>query len=90
MNAKTYYCSTVDKAVGDKYSSKGVSRKITLTKEEYLDVITNKSAPKHVNRGFVFKNEQMLTYSTEKSGLNYLYVKREVLEDGVSTTYLDL
>ena len=88
LNAKTYSCSNED--TGNKYSSKGLSRKLNLTKEDYLSVINEKATPTHLNRGFVFKNERMLTYCTEKSGLNYLYTKRKVLDDGVSTTYLDV
>lgn len=42
------------------------------------------------NRGFVFKNNTMTTYVMKREGLKYLYTKRKVLADGLSTTYLDI
>ena len=90
LNAKTYYCFDKEQPVKDKYSSKGVNRTFKLTKEDYLEVLKNKTSNHQTNRGFIFRNKSMFTYEMDKKGLSYLYVKRKVLDDGVSTSYLNL
>jgi len=42
------------------------------------------------NQGFISKNNSMYTYNMNKTGLPFFYVKRKVLKDGISTTYLDV
>jgi hypothetical protein len=42
------------------------------------------------NKGFILKNNHVLTYSTSKEGLKNFYCKRVLLDDGVSTTYLKI
>ena len=51
--------------------------------------------PKHFeNAGFIKTVDElgpgMSTYIQNKIGLGYFYGKRKVLEDGVSTTHLDI
>ena len=43
-----------------------------------------------VNRGFRVMNNTMCTYVQVKNALSYFYPERKVLEDGVSTTPLDI
>ena len=85
--SKTYYC------FGDvnKYSCKGVNKKQQkpLTASRYLDVLKTTCTDHATNRGLRMLNGHMATYSQEKEALSYLYVKRKVSEDGVSTSYLD-
>ena len=47
---------------------------------------------KHIieNAGFIRDGLETRTYLQTKKGLNYWYVKRKVLEDGVTTTHLDI
>ena len=42
------------------------------------------------NAGFIREGTDILTYTQRKKGLNYFYAKRIVLDDGVSTTHLDI
>ena len=88
LAAKTYYCFA-DKGK-DKYSSKGVNKKLKLTKDDYINVLDTQEDRFQKNRGFILKDNEMLTYEQVRKGLSYLYVKRKVLADGYSTTYLDL
>ncbi len=87
--SKTYYCFGNK---GDKYSCKGVNKKQKrpLTARRYLDVLKTKTTDGGINRGFRMFHGQMVTYIQEKEALPYLYVKRKVMEDGVSTMPLDL
>ena len=39
---------------------------------------------------FVREGGKTLTYTQTKKGLEYFYAKRRVLDDGVSTTHLDI
>ena len=114
LNSKTYYCFHNDEKL-DKYSSKGVSKRSKLTKNEYLKVLEKDvkeichadsdnseigsninndqniiSKLMQTNRGFIMKNNQLLTYSTSKEGLKNFYCKRILLNDGVSTTFLKI
>ncbi|PIK33652.1 hypothetical protein BSL78_29538 [Apostichopus japonicus] len=88
LNSKCYYCFGSDK---EKVSCKGVNgNSAILTKDKFLEVIQNKRSLQATNRGFRMKSGQMQTYVQEKTALSYLYVKRKVSNDGVSTTPLDL
>ena len=89
LNAKTYFCYSEDPRV-DKYSSKGISRAFSLSKEDYLQVLLTKAIPTQENKGFVFKNSKMYSYVMKKQGLSYVYCKRKLLADGMSTSYLDV
>jgi hypothetical protein len=89
LNAKTYYCYTED-SKDNKYSSKGISRAFDLSKDDYLQVLRNKSIPTQENKGFVYKHNKMYSYVMKKQGLSYVYCKRKLLDDGMSTTYLDV
>ena len=43
-----------------------------------------------MNKGFCIHQNEMITYIQQKKGLSYVYDKRKVLEDGVSTVPLDI
>ena len=87
LSAKTYFCYGDE---GDKCSTKGINKTQTLTREHFKSVIESKNSVSGTNRGFIFKNNNVFTYEMNRTGLSYLYCKRKVLENGVSTTYLDL
>ena len=82
--SKTYYCSGSQ----DKFAAKGVSRK-NVTMDVYRQVLATKQTATGVNRGMRMKGNKMYSYTQEKDAFTYLYFKRRVLADGVSTTYLD-
>ena len=90
LNAKTYYCYDNTDAKNNKYSSKGVSHSCGLTKEDYLKVLKNESIEQQENKGFVYKNNKMYSYLMKKQGLTNCYCKRKLLNNGLSTTYLDV
>ena len=85
LNSKTYCCWNRDET-NVKISSKGLSKRTnTLTPSIYKTVLFGRTAHKGVNRGFVCKNNKMLTYTQIKQGLSYLYAKRRLLNDGITT-----
>ncbi|XP_063691101.1 uncharacterized protein LOC134823531 [Bolinopsis microptera] len=91
LAAKTYYCFHNNSPDKDKHSAKGINRNFRLSKEDYLKVL-NKDPKQElqVNKGFIVKGQSMYTYELTKKGLDHLYVKRKVLDNGISTTYLDI
>ena len=90
LNAKTYFCFGPDGEQKEKCSTKGISKAAKLTIDHFRSVLADKRSVSSVNRGFMVKNNTMLSYNMERSGLSYFYCKRNVLEDGISTTYLDI
>ena len=87
LTSKTYFC------FGDtnKLASKGLNIGLNnLTKESYLDVLLSRRPGSGTNRGFRPLNNRILTYQQERAALPYLYTKRKVAADGISTTPLDL
>ena len=94
LNSKVYHIWGIDSngKFVTKTSCKGVQQKRNkLLKEHFLDVIRTQNPRLFTNAGF-FKNanDELLTYSQVKIGLSYFYAKREVLEDGVTTTHLKI
>ena len=88
--AKSYYCYNINDPTLDKYSSKGIKPTLKLSREHYLSVLRSKQPVQSTNRGFITKDHNVLTYALQKDGISYLYAKRKVLSDGISTTYLDI
>lgn len=86
--SKTYYCFGTE---GNKLSCKGINkRQNTLTKETYLGVLEQRKSGSGMNVGFKTDGKDMFTYSQVRDSLSYLYIKRQVGKDGVSTTPLDI
>ena len=76
-----------------KTSCKGAQQKRNkLLKEHFLDVQSTTNPHLVENAGFVrdTKNGCTKTYTQTKIGTNYIYAKRKVLADGVTTTHLDI
>ena len=85
--SKTYFCA----GEKDKISCKGLNKSINnLMKEDYIRVLENKKSGFGVNTGFRYTHQNMFTYTQQRHALSYLYIKRKVGEDGVSTKPLDL
>ena len=88
LNSKTYCCWNDDTC---KYSSKGVSKSTTrFTKDDFAGVLKDNKPVHGTNKGFVLRQNKMFSYAQSRAGLTSLYAKRRVLDDGVSTTHLDI
>ena len=92
--SKTYitYTKQPDNTEGDvKISCKGLNKNTNnLTGEIYRNVIENKEAAGGVNRGFKVRADGVFQYEQHRKALSFLYIKRRVLADGVSTEPLDI
>ena len=94
LTSKTYVCFGGDPAVTDKktkVASKGLNISLNkLTKDIYLEVLKTKNPGVGINRGLRTKDNKMFAYEQQRAALPYLYIKRKVQCDGVSTTPLDI
>ena len=75
-----------------KTSCKGTQQKRNeLLKEHLLDVLRTQQPHFVENAGFIKDKEGTIkTYTQKKVSMSYFYAKRKVLEDGVTTTHLDI
>ena len=93
LNAKTYITAqqSEHQPAAVKCSSKGLSKKTNnLTIGNFASVLRDRTSVTGYNTGFVKKHNVIYTYNQRRAGLSYFYSKRKVLDDGVSTTHLDL
>ena len=91
LNSKTYFLLKKDNKF--KLSSKGLSKvqnKFSL--QDFISVSRTKEARGGTNVGFRLghKRDTMYTYMQKRKGFSYLYVKRKVLSDGISTIPLNI
>jgi len=92
---KTYFClSSREPSVqgcGNKQTSKGLNKRLNrFTFDSYLNVIKKQTDGSGTNTAFRVKNNQIYTYAQTRTALSYLYVKRRIYEDGVTTAALHL
>jgi hypothetical protein len=74
-----------------KFSSKGVNKStIKEPMEIFQNVLENRKSGTGSNVGFRLRENVMSTYSQEKNAFSYLYCKRRILDDGISTLPLDI
>ena len=75
-----------------KVSCKGTQKKRNeLEVDHFKNVLDTKESHRVENAGFIrFKDGVIKTYTQAKTGMGYFYAKRKVLDDGVSTTHLDI
>ena len=93
LNSKVYHIWGIDKErkMKTKTSCKGTGKnRNKLVKENFFSVIESKKPHTVTNAGFIRDNLCTKTYTQSKRGLEYFYGKRIVLEDGVSTTHLNI
>ena len=90
LSAKTYFCFHPDEKQKEKCSTKGINKSAKVTIDHFRSVLESRQAVSATNRGFILKDNVMLSYNMERSGLSYFYCKRKVLDDGISTSYLDI
>ena len=70
----------------NKCSTKGISKtQNVIDKDQFLQVLQTKQSSGGVNIGFQVKDNAVYTYRQERNALSYLYPKRQVLEDGITT-----
>ena len=81
--SKTYICTGQDET---KLTCKGLNKaRNQLTEDQYLDVLRHRESGGGENCGFRMSGAVMTTYLQQRRSLSYLYIKRRVCEDGVST-----
>ena len=97
LNSKVYHIwsDKINPKTGKievKTSCKGVQkRRNELIRDDFLSIIQNPGQEHLIeNAGFIRDGLETRTYLQTKRGLNYWYVKRKVLDDGVTTTHLDI
>ena len=90
LAAKTYISFNRSDPSKNKVSSKGINKAIELSTDHFKRVLDTQEASSHTNKGFIMKDRYMFTYEMARLGLPYFYCKRKVLDDGISTTYLDI
>ena len=94
LNSKVYHiwAEEVDGKILTKTLCKGVQkRRNELVRDDFLKIIDNPLYEHLVeNVGFIRDGVETRTYRQVKRGLNYWYVKRKILNDGVSSTHLDI
>ena len=74
-----------------KTSHKGVQASNMLNAKHFAGVLHTRDHKHFINRGIkLCPDKLMRTYRQEKRGLSYLYTKREVLDDGISTIPLKI
>ena len=95
LRPKTYFClSSRDPSVqggGNKQTSKGINKH----QNRFTFALTSTRKKKQTdgsgtNTAFRVKNNQIYTYAQMRTALSYLYVKRRIYEDGVTTAPLHL
>ena len=75
----------------NKCSTKGISKtQNAIDKEKFLEVLTTKQSAGGVNIGFQVKDNTVYTYRQQRDALSYLYPKRKVMTDGITTAPLSI
>ena len=92
LNSKVYHIWNEKES---KTSCKGTQKKRNdLLVEHFREVLDTTESKMIENAGFITQNSEcgpiIKTYRQEKRGISYFYAKRLVMEDGVSTTHLDI
>ena len=90
MSSKSY---VIQNAEGqDKSATKG-AQKSSLPADLYSkfdNVLSTGQSESAQNKGFISRNHQMFTYTQKRKYISYIYWKREILADHVSTKVLDM
>ena len=87
--SKTYCLKLCDG--GEKSAVKGVNKsKLQHTYERMNQVLQSGKTQEETNMGFRMDSRKMKTYEENKKAFNYLYLKRQVLPDGIHTKPLNL
>ena len=93
LGAKDYICydNVPSKANNIKSATKGLSKRLNDIKPlKFMDVLRSKRCGGGVNRGFTVKKHKVFTYEQERKGLAYLYIKRKINPDRITTKPLSI
>ena len=72
-----------------KTSAKGINKNLNyLARQKYLNVLFHRRSGSGLNRGFRSDGCDMYTYSQTRDALSFLYIKRVVAKDGITTSPL--
>ena len=86
--SKTYMIRNGDDV---KFSSKGISKQKVKDPEHIFKTVIETQVPATgVNKGFRARDNHMFSYTQERCGFSYLYMKRKVLDDGIHTVPLEI
>lgn len=90
--SKTYVCESSDKQM--KLSCKGVNKSVVMEKggvvEVFRGTLSDKKSREGFNGGIRQHKNAMYSYVQKKDAFTYLYIKRNVDEDGIYTSPLNL
>ena len=88
--SKMYCCSDMDEKLL-KLSCNGIQKdKINVSYKKIGNVLFNNNKDIAINQGFRYVDGYMKSYEQEKKGLSYVYNKRILLSDGISTIPLNI
>ena len=88
LSPKTYLLKQKDTC---KFSCKGVNKSRVINPERiFKSVLNDKVTNSVTNMGFRVKYSSVFSYHQIRSGFNYFYCKRKILNDGISTIPLDV
>jgi predicted NAD-dependent protein-ADP-ribosyltransferase YbiA (DUF1768 family) len=89
LSSKTYFLK-INKE-NYKLSAKGVNKSLLGNcLDKFESVLASQKTESAVNRGFHLHKREMYTYKMRKNAFGFLYMKRQVHEDGIHTSPLDL
>ena len=84
LSSKTYLL--IKDGVADKMSCKGANKSaVTNAVETFRSVIDEKKSHSIENRGIRSINQKIVTYHQQRNAFHYMYIKRTVHDDGVTT-----
>jgi hypothetical protein len=97
LSSKNYICYLPDETHKVKVSAKGVQQgrgrnSDVLSPTGFESVVRDRITLSGTNKGFRISKESksVITYTQQKTALNYYYDKRQVLADGISTIPLEI
>ena len=85
------YATYDERSDKTKFSCKGLQKKqFTNPIDLYKEVLQTGKARSGTNYGIRCHSNTMFTYKQERLGLSYIYLKRKVTDNGISTVPLDV
>ena len=95
LNSKSYFLGNSESALPVKCASKGLSKKQNnLSFDHYKNVLDTCQSFSGQNINFKVSHDSgkthMVTYAQKRAALSYLYLKREVHADGITTSTLSI
>ena len=86
--SKTY---VVSNAVETKFSCKGIQKRHVIDPLAIFNTVLNtRITQSRTNIGFRSKDNKISTYTQQRGGFSYFYIKRQVAADGIHTKPLDI